>query len=295
MKNSKLVSICIPTYNGEKYLQEALDSVSAQTYRPIECIISDDDSSDDTLGIVSRFRESVDFPVHVHHHKPQGIGANWNHCVEKANGEYIKFLFQDDLLHPLCIERFVQVFEKRPDIGLVACKRKFIIDADSEGETIKKWIATYGDLQSQYEPNKNGNYKFTNACFKDSNFFKSPLNKIGEPSLVLFKKSLYQEIGPFRLDLKQILDYEYWNRILLRYPIIVLGEELASFRIHSMQATNVNRKHGTNDYALYNQILYDEYLPLLNKAHQIKLKNTFHPYYRIKNKVFKKIKKWIKG
>ena len=87
---ANLVSICIPTYNGEAYLAEALQSAIAQTYRPLEIIVSDDASKDRTLDIVKEFQTKTDIPFYVYHHQPAGIGANWNNCVSHANGEYIK-------------------------------------------------------------------------------------------------------------------------------------------------------------------------------------------------------------
>lgn len=96
-----LISICIPTFNGEKYLQEALDSVKSQTYQNIEVIISDDNSNDITLQICQNFKEKVSFPVYIYEHDPSGIG---NNCIFYAYGEYIKFLFQDDILETNCLE-----------------------------------------------------------------------------------------------------------------------------------------------------------------------------------------------
>ncbi len=286
-----LVSVCIPTYNGAMYLQEALDSVKNQTYRPIEVIVSDDDSKDDTLEIVSRFRESVNFPVHIHHHKPQGIGANWNNSVELANGEFIKFLFQDDLLRPTSIEKMVDVLQNNPNIGLVSCKRNIIVEEDSMNMQTSEWIATYSNLQSQFDTNLGGNYLFTKDSFKHPDFFITPRNKIGEPSIVLFKKSLFDRVGPFREDLKQVLDYEYWYRILKEMDILVINEELASFRIHGMQATNVNRNKGTKDNKIFRRILYNNYMDFLSADKKRLLRKEFHPASKVYHKISKKIKK----
>jgi glycosyltransferase involved in cell wall biosynthesis len=291
---ANLVSVCIPTYNGATYLQEALDSVKNQTYRPIEVVVSDDDSKDDTLEIVSRFRESANFPVHIHHHKPQGIGANWNNSVEMANGKFIKFLFQDDLLRPTCIEKMVQALQNNPNIGLVSCKRNIIVEDDSKNMQTSTWIETYSDLQSQFDANTDSNYLFTKDSFKHPDFFIIPRNKIGEPSIVLFKKSLFEKMGPFREDLKQALDYEYWYRILKEMDILVLNDELASFRIHGMQATNVNRNQGTKDNKIFRRILYNDYMDFLSADKKRLLRNEFHPASKLYQRIAKKIKKIFK-
>ena len=104
-----LVSICIPTYNGAKFIKEAMDSAIAQTYANLEIIVSDDASKDGTLSIIESYKNKTLIPIHIYNHNPEGIGANWNHSVSKAQGDYIKFLFQDDILEPTCIERMMQL------------------------------------------------------------------------------------------------------------------------------------------------------------------------------------------
>ena len=112
-----LVSICIPIYNGEAFLAEALASVKTQTYPNLEVVVSDDRSSDASLALVEKFQQEVDLPVRIFTHEPQGIGANWNHCVAKAKGQYIKFLFQDDVLLPTCVEQMVEAFQQFPELA----------------------------------------------------------------------------------------------------------------------------------------------------------------------------------
>ena len=108
-----LVSICIPTCNGFQFIGEALLSAVNQSYPNLEIIVSDDHSRDDTLKIINEFESKTAIPFHIYNHKPDGIGSNWNYCAQKANGEYIKFLFQDDTLEPDCIEKMMQVALKK--------------------------------------------------------------------------------------------------------------------------------------------------------------------------------------
>lgn len=295
-KNSPLVSICIPTYNGEEFLQEALDSIRIQDYPNLEVVVSDDQSIDATLDIVSRFRESVTFPVKTFSHSPKGIGANWNNSIKGASGTFIKFLFQDDVLQPKCITKMVEKMILQPELGIVACQRDFIVQG-KESTVINQWIEKYQNLQEEYEGtsyDKGGYYLLDASIFSMSSFDSSPLNKIGEPPTVLFKKSLVKEVGYFREDLKQILDYEFYYRALKRYPILIIKEPLISFRIHDKQATNVNRNSQISDYDLYPEILYKEYYPLLHKTLQESLKRRFHFYHKWTYKVANKFKSLLK-
>ena len=72
-----------------------MNSAISQTYPNLEIIVSDDASIDSTLEIVTSYRDKTEIPIHIYNHQPSSIGANWNNCIKKANGVYMKFLFQD--------------------------------------------------------------------------------------------------------------------------------------------------------------------------------------------------------
>ena len=228
-----LVSVCIPTYNGEKYLREALDSVKHQTYQNIEVIISDDDSKDATLSICEEFQKEVNFPVFIYKHKSQGIGANWNHCIQKANGEYIKFLFQDDVLEKECIEKQIIVLQQ---FGLKAiCSKRTIIDDNSIIVEKGKWFSKYGDLQHNINFGNKSLYIYQKKDIKNLPYLV--YNQFGEPDTFLYTKELFKELGFFNERYNQILDLEYTYRILKRYPIGLMKDKLLSFRVHTGQAS----------------------------------------------------------
>ena len=235
-----LVSICIPTYNGEKYIREALESALSQTYRPLELIVSDDDSKDKTIPIIKEITKGWDIPVKIYNHIPSGIGANWNNCVKHANGKYIKFLFQDDILYPTCIEEMVALAEQDDNIGLIFSDRTII----GETKRMETWM--------QYNKNLTGNWENLHEIqpgteLLSQNFFlNKPNNKIGEPSVVLLRRTCFNEIGFFSEKLKQSLDYEFWYRLMTKYKIGYIKKELAAFRLHPAQATNINASQDNN-------------------------------------------------
>lgn len=279
MSGLPLVSICIPTYNGEAFLQEALDSVMAQTYTNLEIIVSDDASTDRSWEMVERFRESVPFPIYQFAHKPRGIGANWNNTIRKAHGKYIKFLFQDDVLEPACVEKMVDFLEANPDFGLVACKRNFIIQ-EPRVQEIDKFVSKYQNLQSQFE-NDEEYLAINKNLFKRNDFMMPPHNKIGEPPTVMFPKDIVKDVGFFDENLKQILDYVFYYRLLKKYPIAILYEPLVRFRIHVDQATNINRNLDIPDYKEYDKILYNEFKYLLHPKNRLRLNKKYNLTYKI--------------
>src|ERR1700709_90296 len=92
------LSVCIPVYNGERYLDECLRSVRDQTHADFEVVIVDDCSTDGTRDVVGHHAaqdERIRLSVNAHN---RGLVGNWNRCLELASGEWIKFLFQDDVL-----------------------------------------------------------------------------------------------------------------------------------------------------------------------------------------------------
>ncbi len=279
-----LVSICIPTYNGALYLQEALDSIKVQSYGNLEIIVSDDASTDETLNILDDFKNETNYPIIIHHHEPSGIGANWNNCMAYVNGDYIKFLFQDDTLHPECIEEMVKILDQNPSIGLVVSKRHIIVEGADNVFSIKDWMHLYDDLQKKLNLNFQPISILDKSFFKSSLFYKSPINIVGEPSAVMFRKSLIDEIGFFRTDLKQLLDCEYWYRILKHCSIGIINKKLISFRIHPNQATQKNGLDKAKDSKLFNKILYDDYFWLVNNHRKKVLFLKFHYLGRLFNK-----------
>ncbi len=276
-----LVSICVPTYNGAEFLLDALKSAASQTYRPLEIIISDDNSQDETLAIVKDFAAQTDIPVHIHHHTPSGIGENWNNCVRLANGKYIKFLFQDDLLEPSCVEKMVAIASQDDDIGLVFSGRNFSIDGDPAAH--QRWLQQYGDLPSYWQ--RICTIQHGTDLLKDINFLEQPKNKVGEPTTVLLKKAVFDKVGYFRQDLKQSLDYEYWYRVFKHFKVGYIDEKLVTFRLHEKQATAQNRKLEIPDYDLYPKIIYQELFWQLHPQVRKRLFMKYNPLGRFLSKL----------
>lgn len=103
---SFLVSVIIPVYNLEKYIENCLNSIIGQTYRNIEIICVDDGSTDLSAEIVKRIA-STDDRIKYFRQENSGVSAARNHALEKANGEYIMFVDGDDYLHPQAVDIFV--------------------------------------------------------------------------------------------------------------------------------------------------------------------------------------------
>src|SRR4026207_773633 len=118
-----LVSVIVPVYNGRRYLRAALESVFAQTYRPIEVIVVDDGSVDDSGTIAQSFPE-----VRYMHQTNQGVAAARNNGIDAAQGEFFALLDQDDLWATDKLKVQVDYFLNHPDVGYTLTQQKFFLE-----------------------------------------------------------------------------------------------------------------------------------------------------------------------
>ncbi len=234
---SPLVSICIPTYNGRQFIKECLTSAIGQSYKNIEIIFLDDGSTDDTYNTAAAYAEKDSRIKLFRNEKNLGLVSNWNKCIEYANGEWIKFLFQDDVLEPDCIEVMLNALTDEDRI--VVSARKFLLDESADEATrkhVSNEILTFERLgvvaQSPIfiPAGKIAALVAGNIC----------INFIGEPTVIMFKKEMTKELGVFNPDLVQICDLEYFLRIACNYGIKYVPRPLAYFRVHKNSTTQSN-------------------------------------------------------
>lgn len=107
-------SVCIATYNGEKYIEDQIKSIQMQLNEDDEIIISDDGSKDATLKICAKMREA-DPRIRIIKGPRKGFSCNFENAVKRAKGEIILFSDQDDLWEPEKIVEIDRVFEENPD------------------------------------------------------------------------------------------------------------------------------------------------------------------------------------
>ncbi len=112
--NPALISCIVPVFNGERYLQEALDSIYQQTYRPVEVIVVDDGSTDGTPAVVAAHGKDIRYLWQPN----AGPAAARNLGLQAAQGELIAFLDADDLWHPEKLARQMARFQARPGLDL---------------------------------------------------------------------------------------------------------------------------------------------------------------------------------
>ncbi len=221
-----MVSICIPAYNHERFLPEALESVLSQTYTDFEVIVMDDCSSDATAAIAHDFA-ARDQRISVYVNEQNlGMVPNWNRCLELARGKYIKYLFGDDFFSRAdALAKMVAAMEGSAEVVLVSCARTIV---DEHSRSIDE-ISTFPDRFSV--DGREAIRRCLLLMTRGHNF-------IGEPSAVMFRREIAAR--GFDLRYQQLVDLELWFHLLEQGYFVYLAEPLCSFRHHSGQQTKKN-------------------------------------------------------
>jgi len=217
------VTVCMPAYNCAGFLPAAIESVLGQSFGDFELLIADDCSSDESREIAARY--ALLDPRVVLRFREQNLGMvnNWNACFREARGEYVKYLFSDDLLASQdALLRMVALLDADPSLALVASARN-IIGADQDHLAVASAFPDGARLPGT---------EVISRCLL------SQKNLIGEPSAVMFRKS-HGERG-FDGRYSQFVDLEMWFHLLEQGSFSYIAVPLASFRIHADQQTKKN-------------------------------------------------------
>ena len=133
--NEPLVSILIPTYNRENFIAETIKSAQNQSYKNLEIIVVDNFSKDKTCEIVKKIATKDKRIKLFCNESNVGPVRNWLKCINLASGQYGKFLWSDDLIHPLFVEETLSLLLKNKKLAFVYTKVEVILS-----KTKKKYI-----------------------------------------------------------------------------------------------------------------------------------------------------------
>jgi hypothetical protein len=216
VSQTDLVSIIIPTYNRAGLISETLNSVQAQTYRPIEVLIVDDGSTDRTPQVVERWREGTDVDLDVQYLRQENQGANVarNRGLVHSSGQYIQFVDSDDVLHPKQVECLRIAIQKLPEGDLVFSEQE-------KGRVVPSWFSgREGDTDCS----------ISGQTQVEENPMVIPKNR----GSVLYRRSLCRKAGPWDESLIRWQDMEYMFRISALRPLYRrIAEKMYFLRQHA--------------------------------------------------------------
>ena len=222
------VSVCIPTYNGAEYLADCIDSVLAQTHSDLELLIVDDCSSDDSVEIAHGYARR-DSRVRISVNSTNlGLGGNWNRSVHLSRGEWIKFVFQDDLISPECLRRMLAA-AATSKVPMVSCARDFIFESGTKEDTRQFYLNHQAQITAAYRDSNQW------SAQRVAEIALQPIgvNLLGEPTAVLLHRSVFERFGLFNPYLGRSCDLEYWIRVGSNTGTMHIPEVLATFRVHA--------------------------------------------------------------
>ena len=116
----------MPAYNTERYLSKCIESIICQSFRDWELLISDDGSTDNTYAVAQKYAET-DSRITVIHNVNRGVSVARNHCLEKAQGDYLCFIDSDDTVEPSFLEMLVKCAEEN-DADISQCSFSYVYE-----------------------------------------------------------------------------------------------------------------------------------------------------------------------
>ena len=202
MSDHPLVSVVIPTHDRLALLMEAIDSVRAQSYAPIELIVVDDGSTDGTSDRL-RAEPGLRLLRIDHNGRP---GAVRNAGVAVATGDYLAFLDSDDLWMPDKLALQMELLRASPGTPIVHSR--------------ELWLRDGHPVSQAGQRHRRAGWLFADAVRKC----------IVGPSTVVLHRAVLREVGGFREDLEIAEDYELWLRVTARFPVAYCDRPLVTKR-----------------------------------------------------------------
>jgi glycosyltransferase involved in cell wall biosynthesis len=187
------ISVIIPTYNREQFVKQTIDSVIAQNYTPIEIIVSDDGSTDNTIGVVKKFGDKVKIILKPPYCHNQGSSGTRNRGILASTQPYICFLDSDDYLLPGHLIKMMNIFSTNSEIGFTFC-RIAEIRTFEQGDLMRKW-------------------SFDKITPLDIKHPVVTRHKILQTNGFLLKMEVFEVAGLFKESYKMGEDGDMWMRI----------------------------------------------------------------------------------
>jgi glycosyltransferase involved in cell wall biosynthesis len=231
-----LVTICLPTYRRLDLLERALKSCLAQTFPDFEIVVSDDDPEQSARGLVERLNHvSIRYVVNT---RARGWVGNTNYALSCARGRYIKFLHDDDLLKPRCLERMVAVLETHPEVGVVSAPLEIIDEGDHPASPRFYLVRRVSQLYR---------YAWKDQVLPRAGVMRDFLTHYYPccaPSGLMFRAEGFEKLGAFDPEAGAILDLEMCLRFSLEYNFYFIAEPLACWRCSMGSDTVIKQKNG---------------------------------------------------
>jgi glycosyltransferase involved in cell wall biosynthesis len=212
------VSIVMPAYNAELYIEEAINSILNQNYTNLELIICNDCSTDNTEKIIDKFCILDSRVKKITNLKNEGISKSVNKCINISNSDFILRMDADDIMLPERIKRQINFLMKNPNIYMVGGAIELI---DSKGKVLKK-----------------RKYPKTNDEIVRKIYYYNPFC---HPSIA-FRRCVIDNVGIYNSKFDGAEDFDLILRIIKKYEVANLEDAIIKYRIHGSSISEIKSR-----------------------------------------------------
>lgn len=234
MKISGKATVLMPVYNGEKYLETAINSILNQTFKNFKLLIINDGSSDKSAEIIKNIQDER--IIYIENEKNLGIVRTLNKGLSLIDSEYILRMDSDDIAHS---ERLAKQIEFMDDNSNVAVSGTGATEFFEGKQKKRKKVIPLS-------PNE----------IRSELFFNSPLL---HPTVIIRNEVIKKEAYKYQIKYTHSEDYGLWQEIAVKYDLANLKEALLDYRVHSESITQVADKKLAERDTIH-QLLYKDYM-----------------------------------
>ncbi|MBD3280373.1 glycosyltransferase [Candidatus Dojkabacteria bacterium] len=241
------VSVIIPSYNHERFIKEAIESVLSQTYQDFEIIVVDDGSRDATVEIINNF-EDKRIRLYVFEENKGAVFAT-NYAIDKSKGKYISLLNSDDAYFPQKLQRQVKYLEEHKTVSAVFAFAQAI---DNNSEEVQPNPEYFEPRELNKEPKE-----WLKAFYYKGNWIIHPT--------MMIRKEVFNTFGAYDERLAQVPDFLQWVKLAFqKCKFHILQEKLVRYRFHEDNASS-SKKEGVPDRLVHEyQFIIEQYLDNIN-------------------------------
>lgn len=206
------ISIITPSFNQVDFIERTIKSVVEQDYPNLEYIIKDAGSTDGSVDIIKDYAQRHPQIIKWISKKDKGQTDGINQGLRMATGEILAYLNSDDTLAPGVLKKVVDFFQKNPKTMWLTGKCRIVNEDDQE---IRSWVTVYKNFWLRW-------YRYQTLLI---------LNYISQPA-TFWRREALEKVGYFDLHKHYAFDYDYWLRLGKKYPLGIIWQPLANFRVH---------------------------------------------------------------
>jgi glycosyltransferase involved in cell wall biosynthesis len=236
-----MISVLMPVYNSENFLEESIKSILNQSYTNFEFLIYDDNSTDNSKAIIKKFKQQDSRIKFFFNNKNNGYAKLLNKMIFDAKYNFLARMDSDDISEKTRLEKQLNFLLQNPKVSIVG---SFIEIIDKKGNFVRK---------SKYPIN----YLEIKSALRDYCAFSHPTT--------MLRADFVKKLGGYRTNMEPVEDYDLWTRLAQVSTMHNLPEYLLKYRLH-IDSVSFTR---SNDQFLKTEIVRKNYQNLLNGGDDI--------------------------